>query len=445
MKAWSLQISKHTALITPTICLNASALQRITQQRLPESLKRVGLLIHDPALFSLWLLTLDGHASRVLLIPPSLTSDEQKQFCQQAQIETIITDRTDQPLPYPVLDASFLLTTEHLPEAGSRPQLTEWILCTSGTTSVPKMVRYTRTQLTATLHRVDSPYLRWGLLYDASRFAGLQVILQALLADTGLVTPMPDQPLRAIVKLFARHQVNALSATPTLWRKLIMLPETRRLPLNQITLGGEIANQLLLDQLRQMFPQAHITHIYASTEAGVGFSVKDGREGFPRQWLTHPPPGIALRIAPDGELFIRSSRKSLGYLHAPHSSQEWIATGDKVYIAGDRVRFAGRKNGAINVGGNKVMPETIEQILLQHPQVREVLVRARANPITGALVEAIVVPVHTRSSNQLLKEELVQLCQQHLPRYAIPAFIRFVDALPTTSSGKLCRAYEAAT
>ncbi len=81
---------------------------------------------------------------------------------------------------------------------------------------------------------------------------------------------------------------NAVSATPSLWRQILQLPVSAGWDLKQITLGGEIADQRVLDALTSAFPGARIVHVFASTETGAAFSVKDGREGFPVTYLTDP-------------------------------------------------------------------------------------------------------------------------------------------------------------
>ena len=79
-------------------------------------------------------------------------------------------------------------------------------------------------------------------------------------------------------------QVRAVSGTPSYWRRLVTLGSRdalKEIPLEQITLGGEIADQTLLDTLKLMYPAARIVHIYATSELGRCFSVKDGKAGFP--------------------------------------------------------------------------------------------------------------------------------------------------------------------
>jgi hypothetical protein len=84
-------------------------------------------------------------------------------------------------------------------------------------------------------------------------------------------------------------------------------------PLIQVTLGGEVVDQQILDSLRRTFPHARIVHIYATTELGRCFSVTDGRAGFPARYLTEPTAdGVVLGVE-DGELVVRSANAMEGY------------------------------------------------------------------------------------------------------------------------------------
>jgi len=78
--------------------------------------------------------------------------------------------------------------------------------------------------------------------------------------------------------------------------------------------SGEIADQAILDSLKARFPDAAIGHAYASTEAGVGFEVTDGLEGFPASYVGRPGP-VEMKVT-DGTLHIRSPRTASGYVGA---------------------------------------------------------------------------------------------------------------------------------
>ena len=76
------------------------------------------------------------------------------------------------------------------------------------------------------------------------------------------------------------------------------------MPLRQITLGGEIADKSLLNALAQRIPQAQISHVYASTEGGVAFTVNDGKQGFPKSLLEGRAKSLRLAIDCDGVLWV---------------------------------------------------------------------------------------------------------------------------------------------
>jgi acyl-coenzyme A synthetase/AMP-(fatty) acid ligase len=214
-----------------------------------------------------------------------------------------------------------------------------------------------------------------------------------------------------------------------------------------VRLSGEIADQAILDNLAAFYADARIGHAYASTEAGVGFDVNDGREGFPAA-LIGAPGEVEMKVV-DGTLRIRSPRTAARYLgtDAPALAgpDGFVDTGDMLERIGDRHRFAGRKGGIINVGGLKVNPEEVEGVINRHPQVRMSLVRPRKSPITGAIVVAeVVLREEARADGAdahagALKGEILDLCRARLAQHKVPAMIRFVPTLSVAASGKLER------
>jgi acyl-coenzyme A synthetase/AMP-(fatty) acid ligase len=115
-----------------------------------------------------------------------------------------------------------------------------------------------------------------------------------------------------------------------------------------------------------------------------------------------------------------------------------------VELADGRYYFRGRVGGVINVGGLKVYPEEVESVLNADPRVRMSLVRARRNPITGAVVVADVVladPASSAASDlpDLVKSDLLDACRRILAAHKVPAMLRFVPSLEFTAAGKLVR------
>lgn len=302
-------------------------------------------------------------------------------------------------------------------------------LMTSGTTGQPKIAAHRLEKIVGSV-RVsshDQPH-NWMLTYQATGFAGLQVMLAALMSGARLFAPQIRTPSR-FLSTARENSVTHVSGTPTFWRSLL-ISGAQQLDLEQVTLGGEAIDQLILDRLRAAFPKARISHTYASTEAGMVFAVHDGREGFPLDWLGRSVDGVELRII-DGYLHIRSDRKMQKYENMdrqPFLKEGWLVTRDRCEIKEDRVRIIGREDSVINVAGSKVYPAEVEAFLLQQAGVAEARVFGVPNPISGTLVAAEIV-CDPSSNREALKSRLVQACRQELPGFKVPRIWNVVDQL----------------
>lgn len=383
------------------------------------------------------LVAFDGWAGKVLLVPSSVYEDKvlMTSFLQSAGISHLVN----------VENGQFSIEELNSEVGYKKVQFnqTEWILPTSGTTSKPKLVSHTLNSLTRTVRRnhEDDSKIVWGLVYDLNRFAGIQVYLQSLISGGGLLIPRETSDIGNIVGFFIKNDCNAISATPSLWRRLLMVPFVEKLKLDLITLGGEISTASILAGLSGVFPNSKVIHIYASTEAGVGFSVKDGKEGFPRSYLNSKKYGAKFKVNERGGLCIQPDVIDQSYLSGKKIVEDdgYIETGDLVSVQGDRVLFVGRESGAINVGGNKVQPEEVEKILIASGLTSMVRVYSKSNSILGQLVCADVVPGKVESDLKELKRELMVYCRSNLESYKIPAFIKFVEDISLSENGKMVR------
>jgi acyl-coenzyme A synthetase/AMP-(fatty) acid ligase len=323
---------------------------------------------------------------------------------------------------------------------------TEWVLLTSGTTGVPKMVVHSLAGLAAAIAPgAETERVVWGTFYDIRRYGGLQIFLRTVLGGASLILSSAGEPVSEHLLRLARHGVTHQSGTPSHWRRALMSPEIGKIAPRYVRLSGEIADQAVLDNLRAAFPQASIGHAYASTEAGVGFAVNDGLAGFPAAYLDGVRNGVEMKVV-DGSLHVRSAGAASRYVGARRSALldggGFVDTGDMVERRGDRYFFVGRKGGIINIGGLKVHPEEVEAVINRHPQVRMSLVRPKRSPFTGAIVIADVVLKtacpHAKDETEL-KDEILKLCRGALPRHKVPAAISFVPVLAVAATGKLAR------
>lgn len=396
---------------------------------------RVALEPSDSVRALTWMMALDGIAGSVFLVPDSLRrsddySDLKTRFQPTLTIDDVFTEK--------VPEKSGDLSGGHRADASTR-----WVLATSGTTGTPKLIEHSTGSLTKTC-KLDTDRGReftWGLVYDPFRFAGLQVVLQALASGSELVLCNHIGNVKDQAAFLRENNANALSATPTYWRKLLMSGVLGNHRFKQITLGGEPADQSVLNALKAAFPEARIAHIYASTEAGVGFSVTDGLMGFPKQYLERGVAGNQLRIGESGTLLIKPEKYVPTAAGASLAKTDgFIDSGDLVAVRDERVLFLGRDSGAINVGGNKVIPEEVEAVIREVEGVAEVLVKPKGSGMMGQLVTADIQPRKADADTASLKKQIMVHCRARLEKYKVPALIRFVTEIEHNPTGKISRA-----
>jgi acyl-coenzyme A synthetase/AMP-(fatty) acid ligase len=365
---------------------------------------------------ALLLIELDGVARRLVIAPPDLDAAHLPAVILDAEIDVVVGD-------HPGSDVG-LCAPQPRGRSDIPPHRTEWVMFTSGTTGRPKMVVHTLEGLTGAINPStdDAPPV-WGTFYDIRRYGGLQMLLRALVGGGSMILSSAEEGVGDFLARLAACGVTHLSGTPSHWRKALMSPALRGLAPRYLRLSGEIADQAVLDSLAAAFPGAPVGHAYASTEAGVGFEVNDGLEGFPAAYLDRQG-DVRMKVV-NGTLRLRSGRTAAGY----------VGGGDLQGPDGF-VDTGGRRSGVINVGGLKISPEEVEAVINRHPAVRMSLVKSRKSPITGAIVVADVV---AEEGSEAVKAEILQDCRAALPPFKVPTAIRFVEALAVTPGGKLER------
>ncbi|MGW3784298.1 AMP-binding protein [Micromonospora chokoriensis] len=344
--------------------------------------------------------------------------------------------RVDAAMRTELLDAGFTVSVlddegAH-PSVPARPRTAEpgrlWLL-TSGSTGRPKRVGHTLDTLTTV--RADQPDRTWLCPYAPGTYAWWQVVtLSMTQPGQHLVVVEPDE-LDDWPTVAAAHGVDAASGTPTFWRRTLYRDAAAlaRVPLRQITLGGEPVDQAILDQLRDIFPAARISWIYASSEVGASIVVHDGRAGFPVDWLDRETPGRPTLSVVDDELVVTSPFHGAG-LAGP------VRTGDRVQVRDDRVLITGRLDSdEINVGGSKVSAGVVRGVLAEHPAVAWARVTGRRAPVLGRMVVAEVVLAPTEHLDTA-EAALVRWCADRLPEYAVPRRIRVLTEIPVKETLK---------
>lgn len=299
---------------------------------------------------------------------------------------------------------------------------------TSGTTGRPKKVEHNFKSITRSV-RIGERYKEnvWAFAYNVSHFAGLQVFFQAFLNHNTIVYLFEnsrDDFETYINKYICTH----ISATPTFYRTIIPCIKKTLLSIQSITLGGEKFDSTLVGKLDEVFPNAKIHNIYASTEAGSLFAGV----------------GDIFEIPDELQDFIKINSASELLLHKTIVSNitiqgDWYNTQDIVeFVEPKKIRFVSRSSDMINVGGYKVNPLEVEEEIKKVDGIVDVVIKSRENKILGNLLVAEIVKSDEIDENEL-KKIIISTLNTRLQKWKIPRMLNFVKKIEKTRSGKKVR------
>jgi long-chain acyl-CoA synthetase len=195
--------------------------------------------------------------------------------------------------------------------------------------------------------------------------------------------------------------------------------------LQVIAYGTEPMPETVLARLREVFPSAKLVQTYGMSELGV-LRTRSREPG--SLWMKFSGEGFETKIV-DGTLWVRTPTAMLGYLNAPDLFDEegWLNTEDAVEVDGEYVRILGRVSDLVNVGGQKVYPAEVENVLMTMDNVRDVAVYGEAHPLTGKILAARINLIAPEPFDAF-KKRLRAFCRERLPSYKIPARIELTDA-----------------
>jgi len=302
---------------------------------------------------------------------------------------------------------------------------------TSGTTGRPKKVYHTFNSITRNIKIGDKFRGNvWAFAYNPTHFAGLQVLLQALMNMNPMVYIFESKKDR-IESLLKKYRVTNISATPTFYKMIIPVLKNPVDSVRRVTFGGERFDNTILKMIKTSFPNAKIRNIYASTEAGSLFTAEGDVFVIPEKITKF------VKIQPDGELLIHASL--LGQSNDFSLDNDWYHTGDIVEKVDERsFKFVSRKTEMINVGGYKINPNEVEEVIKQIDGIIDVQVTARQNRLTGNILVAKIVSA-PGISKELLEKKILEHVSRTLQRWKIPRIFQFVDKVEITRTGKKVR------
>jgi acyl-coenzyme A synthetase/AMP-(fatty) acid ligase len=296
---------------------------------------------------------------------------------------------------------------------------------TSGTTGIPKKVTHNFSSIIRFVKTSEKNHnCVWGFAFNPTHIAGVQVFLQALLNGNSIVR-LFGLSQSEIYHQILQYEITHISATPTFYRLLLPCDKVFESVI-RITSGGEKFNQSIIQKVKLIFPKALITNVYASTEAGSLFA--SDNDIFIVKSEYHDLVQIRL-----DELYIHNSLLGI----SDNSIGEWYNTQDLVEVISLnplKFKFMSRRGDMINVGGYKVNPLEVEEVLMEFSGIQNVLVYSKTNSVIGNIICCDVV-----CNNEICEADIRVYLQKKIQEFKIPRIIRFVDKILTTKSGKVKR------
>ncbi|MCR4665787.1 MAG: long-chain fatty acid--CoA ligase [Desulfovibrio sp.] len=273
----------------------------------------------------------------------------------------------------------------------------------------------------------------------------------------GKAIPVPHFDPRETLRIIEEYKPSIFPSAPAMFISLLQQKELANYDLKsiKICLSGSAPLPEDIYKRFQAVTGASIAEGYGLTEASpVTHFTPLGAEGTRKCSIGIPLPGTdarivdmvggALTLEPGkrGELVIRGPQVMKGYLNQPDETASalrngWLYTGDIAMMDEDGYFYiVDRKKDMAIVGGYNVFPREVDEVLMEHPSIREAVCVGLADPLRGEILKAYIVLEEGKS---LTKSEVVAYCRTKLASYKVPRQVEFRDALPRSVVGKILR------
>ena len=371
-----------------------------------------------------------------------------------------------------------LLDYETILNSGSRqfedvevePDDVAWLFYTSGTTGRPKGAMLTHRNLLAmTMNFYADMCPGFGtdeyILHAAplSHGSGLYALPNIGKAAANVIPVTKSFEPEAVLDAIEKHRITNMFAAPTMVKRLIDCPTVTRHDLSSLKAviygGAPMLVEDLMKAMRILGPC--LVQLYGQGESPMTITFLPHHDhvmtGTEQQMKRLASAGIArtnvevavldtddrkLGKSEVGQIVTRSDLVMKGYWRDPHATAQtlkngWLHTGDLGYLDERGYLFImDRSKDMIISGGENIYPREIEDVIAQHPAVREVAVIGVPDPQWGEAVKAVV---STIAQSTVTQEELIDYCKERIASFKKPKSIDFIDELPKNNYGKIVK------
>lgn len=338
------------------------------------------------------------------------------------------------------------------------PEEKAMILFSAGTTSTPKGVVLSHTNVQSTVDRV-STFLNISnsdidvICLPLSHSFGLGCLNCIIKSGGTAVLHQNTINMPKIINSIKNYNATSFASTPTTFQNIInnhkslfnnSISSIRYLLTNSSAMPINLVNELL-----EILDKKKLYTYYGLTEASRStFHLYKNNDdkiksvGKPLSEVTVKIFSNSHECVPmeQGEILIRGPHVSIAYLKNISEKKiddGWLHTGDIGYFDNDGYLFlVGRKDDLINVGGEKVFPKEIEDILITFDEIEEIAIKGIFDNSFGQVVKAFVVP---KQGTTISDNDIISFCRGKMENYKIPRFIEYLTELPKNEQGKLLR------
>jgi long-chain acyl-CoA synthetase len=351
---------------------------------------------------------------------------------------------------------------DELPIRPGDPATTVAVLqYTGGTTGVPKAAMLTHRNLVANLTQANT--------WNTTRVPGTEVILASIpffhtygltvallmgLAEGATIVLQTRPEIPEMLGLIERYRPTQFPGVPALYQALLQRPDLAKHDLRSIRycLSGsaplpvEVARRFeavtgatLIEGygLSESSPVTHANPVRGERRVGsIGLPLPDTDQKVIDDAGRPVPPGEV------GELAIRGPQVMLGYYRQPEETARvlrdgWLLTGDLARVDAEGYAYlVDRKKDVVIVGGMKVYPREVEEVLFQHPSVADAAAIGVPDPMHGEVVKAFVV---RQAGTSATEAELIAFVRERIAHYKAPRSVEFRASLPRSGIQKLLR------
>ena len=312
------------------------------------------------------------------------------------------------------------------------------ILFTSGTSGEPKAILHDAKRLLESYKKEGRKHTTF-LFMSHDHIGGLNTLLYNLF-NGGTLIVNSTYNVDNILNDIHKHKITLLPTTPSFLNLMLLSKTFKKYDLSSlrlITYGTEPMDSRTLQKLNDSLPQIKIRQTYGMTEIGI-INIKSKSSSSLEIKINKKENDY--KIIND-ILYIKSSTSMIGYLNydSPFTLDGWMNTGDRVSMHGEYIKILGRESELINVGGEKVYPIEVENILKEIDNISDAIVYAEKNRILGQIVAADIMPINTVHHKNDFIILIKKYCATKLDNYKIPIKVNLVNKIELTDRFKKAR------